>query len=214
MKEPTLNIRLQDNEKYYSVYYEQLKNRTDKRDYRELMGIFYNLLPDKTGMVLDIGCGLGQHLQLFKQLGLNAVGVEPSKSLRDICIKNGLYVMDGNFESLDSLSFNTEIAGIWCAASLLHVPEKELLVVLKKLKNLLITNGVLFLTVRVGTGSYLDSFDGNNSQSEKRFIQLYQPDDLITALTAVGFAIQYKRIEDSYWGRKTEWISVVATGSK
>ena len=45
-----------------------------------------------------------------------------------------------------------KISGIWCAASLLHVPELQIPIVLKNLANLLPSGGPLFFTVRSGDG--------------------------------------------------------------
>lgn len=51
----------------------------------------------KDGKILEIGSNDGTLLSAFQELGLDAVGIEPSKFLVDKCKKSGLNVFEGYF---------------------------------------------------------------------------------------------------------------------
>jgi len=47
------------------------------------------------GIVIDIGCGTGEHLDWFAAHGITAVGVEPSARMREITAAQGHRVVSG-----------------------------------------------------------------------------------------------------------------------
>lgn len=198
--------RIKENNNYYATFYENLSRRTDKRNYCELLQLFLSNIKNKDGVILDIGCGLGQHLGYFKEHGFKAIGIEPSKVLRDICIQKGFEVIDGSFETLHTLAL-PPIAAIWCAASLLHVPMEDIPSSVKTMADMLTVASPLFITVRTGEEAYWDNYDSNNDI--KRFIQLFDPATLAVIFEKEHFSEDYRRLEDSYWGRKTTWYSAI-----
>lgn len=201
--------RIEHNNSYYALFYNNLRNRTDKRNYCELLQLFTAKIKNKEGFILDIGCGLGQHLAYFREKGFNAIGIEPSPVLRKLCEENGLNVIDGSFETLADISL-PKIAGIWCAASLLHVPMEEIPRTVGTMAGLLQQDDPIFVTVRTGKEGYWDNYD-SSTDDVKRFIQLFEPDDLAAVFSQHDFDEQYKRLEDSYWGRKATWYSAIFT---
>lgn len=205
----TYSERITANNTYYALFYNNLRNRTDKRNYCELLQLFTSKIKNKDGFILDIGCGLGQHLAWFKEKGFKAIGIEPSPVLRKLCEENGLEVIDGSFETLSTLNL-PKIAGIWCAASLLHVPQHEVPKAAADMSGLLEPDEPVFITVRTGSEGYWDSYDATNTDV-KRFIQLFDPNDLAGSFAQNNLQEQYKRLEDSYWGRKATWYSAIFT---
>ncbi|MBB6451677.1 SAM-dependent methyltransferase [Salirhabdus euzebyi] len=204
-----LKERVNKNNQYYDAFYENVKSRTESRDYSYLFQRFtHNLAVD--GVILDIGCGTGEHMKYFDSVGYQTLGIEPSEKSRQYCIEQGLHVIDGTFETLkDSLAANQyKINGIWCAASLLHVPVNEFEDTIQTMHSILEENGKLFFTLRLGEGSKWDKYDNENADAE-RFIQLYEERFLEDVLAKVGFRTSLKIIEDSYWGRPTKWISMI-----
>ncbi|HEU4965703.1 MAG TPA: class I SAM-dependent methyltransferase [Bacilli bacterium] len=199
--------RIRKNNRYYDKFSSQVAARTDKRDYAHWFTSFCSYLP--TGAtVLDIGCGTGLHLRSFQERGYRAIGLEPSQAMRDIAASEGHEVVAGAFETLPTLDL-PPIAGIWCAATLLHVPQGELAEVLRHLYNRLNNGGALFLTVRLGQGAMWDRYDEADGDAE-RLIQLYEEQDLLQALARAGFTVTDSEVEQSYWGRPAPWISLVA----
>ncbi|WMN60007.1 class I SAM-dependent methyltransferase [Pseudoalteromonas xiamenensis] len=102
------------------------------------------------GKILDIGCGSGRDSLYFIKQGFKVVATEPTPALRDIASAyTGLNVLNTTFQALN---FNDEFDGIWCCASLLHVPTVELPSVINNLVQSLKQNGVLYISVKKGNG--------------------------------------------------------------
>lgn len=202
--------RIIKNNNYYDLYFDNVRSRTDKRDYSYLFSRFTTGL-SKEGLIIDIGCGTGSHLAYFQSLGYQTLGIEPSKKSRDYCNSQNLQVIDGSFETIkQDLSAVGNVIGIWCAASLLHVPLNQFEDVIESIYGVLEKEGRFFFSIRLGEGQNWDKYDDVHSNAE-RFIQLHNEDYLERILKDVGFYVSLKLIEDSYWGRPTKWISIIAT---
>lgn len=201
--------RIMKNNQYYNLHFEKVRERTEKRDYKYLLDRFLGMLPNNT-CILDIGCGTGEHLNYFHERSYQAYGIEPSEHMRNYCLNRGLLVMDGCFENIHEAikPIEQEIGGIWCAASLLHVPEELFERTVQSLYSILDDQGVFFFTLRLGNGYISDQFDSEHVEAE-RFIQLYTEDFLEKIIRKIGFKRKLKLIEESYWGRKVEWISYI-----
>lgn len=206
MNRPLFDARLKRNNEYYDAFASKVQIRSGDRDFSKAFDLFTcNLIPGK--IVLDVGCGAGSHLAIFKQKGIDAIGVEPSEQMRKLAASFG-EVVNGTFESLDQLGF-TEVGGVWAASSLLHVPQEEVSCVFRTVANLLPRRGPFYFTVRLGEGSKWDKWD--DAQGDiSRFLQLFNEDFLLEELRKAGFEISSKWVEDSYWGRPSKWLSVIA----
>jgi SAM-dependent methyltransferase len=201
------NIRLQKNNAYYDRFLLEVGARSESRDFSKALKLFLDaVLPNKT--ILDIGCGTGTHLQEFHKKGFSALGIEPSIKMRERCESLGLRTLEGAFENLESLKI-PEVGGIWCAASLLHVPREDLKSTFEKISNLLPPSAPLYFTVRLGEGAKWDQFDGVDAEVA-RFIQLYSEQELIGLVSSLPFELKETYIEESTWGRPSKWISVFA----
>lgn len=205
--ELTFQERLAKNNGYYDQFAAEVARRTESRDFSRAYEAFQSRLP-KSGTILDIGCGAGQHLKYFSQLGRAALGIEPSAGMRKLALQAGVHVIEGAFETLDVVSL-PDVAGVWCAASLLHVPANELEGVLQKIHHLLQNAGPLFFTVRLGDGAKWDRFDDRDGIAE-RYMQMFSETELERILDRAGFHVAEKWTEDSTWGRPCRWISMVA----
>jgi len=198
--------RIQRNNDYYDFFAPKVKIRSDERDFSKAFDEFLGHA-DKEKTILDIGCGSGNHLKIFKSKGYMALGIEPSAKMRSLAAEEG-DVIDGTFETLDELNL-PQIGGIWCASSLLHVPKENIDNVFKMIFSLLDSTAPLYFTVRIGEGSKWDRWDDAEGDIS-RFIQLFSEQELLDSLEKTGFKNIEYWIEDSYWGRPSKWISVVA----
>lgn len=93
--------------------------------------------------VLDIGCGRGEWLELLKENGLQARGVDESPDALASCVEAGLDVVQN-----DALEFlKAEPAGRYGAVSLIHVAEHlpigHLVDLLKEAQRVLASGGML-----------------------------------------------------------------------
>ncbi|MFX4300917.1 class I SAM-dependent methyltransferase [Alicyclobacillus tolerans] len=202
-----LEERVRKTSEYYDIFAEDVSKRTETRDYSRWIDAVCSKIPSGS-TILDIGCGSGQHMRTFASKGYITIGVEPSSKMRSLAVENGLEVFYGTFENLDRLPLQ-RVNAIWCAASLLHVPKYLLNEVLSKIWSLLQCGGVIYITVRMGSGCKWDHYDGEN-ENVARFIQLYNEYELIDCLQKSRFQVLCTEIEESYWGRPSKWINILA----
>lgn len=110
--------------------------------------------PGPGWLVLDAGCGPGQHLQRLGELGCRVVGADLSAGmLAEARRRTGsllLLRMDLRRPALTPHRFH----GIWASASLLHLAREEILPVLRAFYQLL-DHGYLYVSMKEGTGSEL-----------------------------------------------------------
>jgi|DewCreStandDraft_5_1066085.scaffolds.fasta_scaffold00086_106 ADP-ribose pyrophosphatase YjhB (NUDIX family)/ubiquinone/menaquinone biosynthesis C-methylase UbiE len=118
--------------------------------------------PGPGWLVLDAGCGSGQHLLRLRELGCKVVGADLSAGmLAEARRRTGsalLVRMDLRRPAFAAHRFH----GIWASASLLHLDRAEILPVLRAFYQLL-DHGYLYVSMKEGTGSELRSdaaYDG------------------------------------------------------
>lgn len=136
-----ISSRLSKNNSYYDRFAAEVGARSESRDFSKALDLFLAAI-DSEKTILDIGCGTGTHLEVFKGRGFQALGIEPSSKMRELCQSRGLQAIDGAFENLSDLEL-PKVGGVWCAASLLHVPRQELPKTLKTISELLLVSGSL-----------------------------------------------------------------------
>ncbi|HEU4644465.1 MAG TPA: class I SAM-dependent methyltransferase [Burkholderiales bacterium] len=99
--------------------------------------------------ILDLGCGPGRDLKVFRDLGHEAVGLEGLPEFAAMARRDsGCEVLEQDFLRLElpAASFD----GIFANASMFHVPTQELPRVLKELRAALKLRGVLFCSIPHG----------------------------------------------------------------
>jgi len=191
--------------RYYDTHGLAMDARVAKRDCSKLYDHFCDGLP--SGTVLDIGCGTGRHLQEFTRRGLTAIGIEPSALLRELAIKDGHTVVDATIAQLPTLNL-PPLAGIWCAAVIHHLPKNEAYSALRQFHLMLMPAGRLFITTRLGDWSGWEKHD--ETDTEERFIQLFDENELIAEIESAGFVVRFRETEQSYWSRPSPWLNCIA----
>ena len=98
--------------KAYEQWYKNQRNRFEADLENQLLLDMLN--PSRGESVLDIGCGTGELLRQFVDLGLQATGLDPSQYMLDITLKNlgnrvDLYRGFGEDLPFDDNSFNHAI---------------------------------------------------------------------------------------------------------
>jgi SAM-dependent methyltransferase len=93
-------------------------------------------------LILDLGCGPGRDLATFVQRGHRAVGVDGASRFVEMARATGCEVWLQDFLALDVPPAHFD--GVFCNASLFHVPRQELPRVLRQLHATLKPGGVLF----------------------------------------------------------------------
>ena len=97
---------------------------------------------------MDLGCGSGRDSLAFLEDGYEVTPLDGSPEMCALAeIHTDLEVLNMTFEELD---FDEVFDGVWACASLLHVPEKEMPDILKKVGMALKPGGHLYVSVKEG----------------------------------------------------------------
>jgi SAM-dependent methyltransferase len=137
------------NDDYYQQNAQRFFEETVDVDMSAVYQPFLALL--KPGArILDAGCGSGRDTKAFSELGYVADAFDASAELAERAerlIGRPVEVM--RFQELTAVE---QYDGIWCCASLLHVPEKELPDVMALLAKALKPGGVWYISFKYGAG--------------------------------------------------------------
>lgn len=134
---------------------------------------FLKNLPEHA-CILDAGCGSGRDVKSFKSLDYNVIPIDKSVEICKLASKHsGVNVKHMQFQEID---FKNQFDEIWASASLLHVTSSEIDYVLKRIKDSLKENGILYASFKYGdfegmrNGRYFNDLDEKTSQ--KLFLKL------------------------------------------
>lgn len=164
----------------------------------------------KNGVILDAGCAGGRDCNLFRQKGLNPVGIDLSKSLVEYAkLKNpNIEFFHGSFLNLPFKDKSFD--GVWAHASLLHLEKiSEVKKALSEFYRVMKKGAYLHTFVKQQlddkkTTSASHSFSGDF----ERFFRFFTKEEFRELLEKAGFEIE--SIEDNYVtpdGRKEiKWI--------
>lgn len=147
--------------------------------------------------VLDAGCGSGRDLAALRAAGFDAVGLDISPQLAAIAREySGCRVEVGDLRDppFDDGSFN----GIWAVASLLHLTREDVGPALRRFRQLLVSGGHLFASVKSGAGE-------QQTPDGRRFTY-FQPEEWRALLADSGFTAIHVSCE----GVDPSWIQSFA----
>ena len=109
---------------------------------------FLNMLKPQA-YILDFGCGSGRDAKAFLSRGYRVDAIDGSPELCRIASELiGNPVKQMLFDELSSIN---QYDGIWACASILHIPKRELVDVLRKISDALKDSGVLYTSFRYGS---------------------------------------------------------------
>ena len=180
-----------------------LERNRDRSLLHPWMRRFMELLPS-SGLVLDLGAGPCLDSAELRSLGLRVISVDRSRRM----LMATQQEIPGPRVQADmrQLPFRpNSIAGAWACASLLHVDRDELVPALSGIHNVLVSSGVLFVSLKYGTG---ESWDTSKFGPEgPRWFTYWSDDDLDASLGAAGFEIVESATEERLPNR---WIARIA----
>jgi SAM-dependent methyltransferase len=146
---------------YYQNHAQDFFDGTVNVDMTPLYEAFTQHLPHGA-RVLDAGCGSGRDAKAFHEMGYQVDAFDASSAMVELARQHtGLPVQLMTFSEIDG---KAQYDGIWCCASLLHVPSSELPAVMQKLADALKPGGVWYVSFKYGNGERV--------QGERRFTDL------------------------------------------
>lgn len=141
----------------------------------------------KDSYILDLGCGVGRDSKYFIDNGYRVKAIDGSFEMCKIASENiGIEVEQINFLDID---YKDMFDGIFACASLLHLDNEDLIIVLNKIKNALKEDGILYTCFKYGV---LERFEKRyyNDMTEDKFFDIIKSVD--------GFKIEKVWITDQY----------------
>ena len=148
--------------------------------------------------ILDAGCGSGRDAKAFHEMGYQVDAFDASSAMVELARQHtGLPVQLMSFSEIDG---KAQYDGIWCCASLLHVPSYELPAVMQKLADALKPGGVWYVSFKHGNGERV--------QGERRFTDMDEEGlrELLKAVSGMEIASLWAT-QDNRPDRNETWLN-------
>jgi ubiquinone/menaquinone biosynthesis C-methylase UbiE len=143
-----LNTTKKNTLNYYNSKAKEFAHSKDKLDMESLYNRFLKNIPSG-GNILDLGCGTGRDAAAFLSKGYNVTAVDASEGMLKVAAEKVPETCLVNC-SFDEISFSNSFDGVWACASLLHVPDRDLLNTIKKIISTLNPGGVFYCSFKEG----------------------------------------------------------------
>ncbi len=176
--------------------------------YEDMGRRFLALLPVSSS-ILDVGCGAGRDMAWLEALGAGVTGVDLSPGMLAQArrrVRGPLFEMDMRHLGFPDSSFG----GIWCMASLLHLPKAEAPRALAEMRRVLVPAGVLALTIQEGEGEVWET--EAYGHAVERYFARYSPQEAERMLADAGFLVLESERADPVKARPcmTGWLRFLA----
>jgi len=185
---------------YYQTNAKKFVNGTINVDMSELYRPFLDLLP-ATGTILDAGCGSGRDTKFFSSQGFKVVAFDNSPEL--VKYASEYTGQDVLLLSFEEINFKNKFDGIWACASILHVSQNKMGLVLSKLGASLKPDGILYTSYKYGEGELTRKGRFFSDYTENSF-------DLLLKRLPEFKVIRYWKTADLRAGRSNEeWLNIL-----
>lgn len=163
----------------------------------------------KGANILDVGCAGGFKTNYIKEKGFNVEGIDFSEEM--IADAKGRFP-EINFEvknvyDIDKIEKSYD--GIFCQAVLLHIPKKDIIEILEKIKSKLNKGGLFYVAVkekRIGGVEEEIKMEDDYGYQYERFFSYYTTEELRNYFKKIGMEVVHEKIEGS---GKTNWINII-----
>jgi SAM-dependent methyltransferase len=199
--------RAQKNQESYDRVAAQYLDRSrDRSRLRPWMLRFKERLP-ANGLVLDLGAGPCLDSAELRSLGLRVISFDRS---RQMLIAAQQEILGARVQGdMRQLTFRPNcIAGVWACASLLHLDRDELVPAISGIRNVLVSSGVLFVSLKCGSGGTWDT--SKFGPEAPRWFTYWSEEDVDSSLWAAGFEIVEAATQEVLEDR---WIARIARRS-
>lgn len=131
--------------------------------------IFLSYLKDNS-YILDLGCGIGRDSKYFIEKGHKVKSIDGSCKMCSIA-KELLNIEVDQINFLD-MNYENLFDGVFACASLLHLSNEDLIIVLKKISTSLKQDGIFYICFKLGEENRIDSGKFYNDMTEDKFISI------------------------------------------
>jgi len=163
--------------------------------------------PAERFRILDAGCGPGRDSKWFQERGFQVVGVDLSSGMLEEARRR---VPNVEFRQVDlrQLDFcEASFDGIWCSASLLHLPRADVPVVLTNFRRFL-GHGYLFVCVKSGQGEEVEK-RGYGPGNPRRFTY-FSRHEMELYVERAGFVVRDVTERQPTPSNSHPWLQIIA----
>jgi SAM-dependent methyltransferase len=188
----------------YQTTAESFRDGTWDHDVSQNRAALMAAMPNNPGRILDFGCGPGRDIVAFQSAGHEVIGLDATPAFVEMAKQIGGEVWQQNFLNLDLPEQFFD--GIFANASLLHVPQAEMLRVLKDLYRSLIPDGAIMMSLARGQGEgFVDRLTG------QRYTSYWEYETIVPLLEQAGFKIDHHYYRPPGLPKPMQsWVVVVA----
>ncbi len=159
---------INDTIKYYNDNCENFKSKWDNYLF-DIPNTFADYLIDNA-YVLDLGCGTGRDSLYFKEKGFKVKCIDGSVNMCKIASEAlGQEVENKNYFDID---YKDLFDGVFACASLLHLKDEDLKIVLKKIYDSLKFNGIMYASFKYGNDERFEDGRYFNDMTLDKFNKL------------------------------------------
>lgn len=156
--------------------------------------------------VLDLGCGPGIETEKLVGKGFKVHGLDLSPGLLEIARKRIPDAVFTEANILEPLPYESDFFdGIFCKAALLHIPHKEIEPVLQEIRRILKDKGVLYISVKKGSGEKIIQ-ENDYGYAYERFFSFWESKELEPIFEKFHFSV-IEKSQDSHQTYNTHtWL--------
>ncbi|MBD1902500.1 class I SAM-dependent methyltransferase [Trichocoleus sp. DQ-A3] len=167
----------------YQATAESFREGTWDHDVSQNRDALVAAMPKNPGKILDLGCGPGRDLLVFKRQGHTVIGLDATPAFVEMARQAAdCEVWQQSFFNLDLPPETFD--GIFANASLLHVPHSQMVKVLKDLHQTLVPGGAIIISICRG-----DSEGYSVRPTGYRFVSGWEYETLAPCLEQADFEI-------------------------
>ena len=163
---------------------------------------FLNSVKEYIGVgskVLDLGCNCGYETRRMKEIGLNPVGLDFSQKSIDLAIQKNPDIKFICDNMLNDLTYLGKFDGIVAIASIIHIPEDSLELCFKRISDVTVDNGYLFMVVRAEVGKLEASYKEINDVSYDREVYGYSKELMEEKMKNNFSFVEELNSHDQHW---------------
>jgi SAM-dependent methyltransferase len=189
----------------YQATADSFRSGTWDHDVSQNRSALIAAMPKTPGRILDLGCGPGRDIVAFQAEGHQVIGLDATPAFVEMAkqVSNG-EVWQQNFLALDLPEQYFD--GIFANASLIHVPQAEMLRIFKDLYRSLIPGGAMVMTLIRGEGEgFIDRLTG------RRYTSFWEYSTIAPLLEQAGFTIAHHYYRPPGLPQDLQsWLAIVA----